>query len=136
MLIGYDKRETWERLLYRFRRMAERYIKVYPMVYGDKKRSIPLGDLKPVEIRRVRSSALPIIANPSDPRLQQRTLGQFQRYVIKRYYTVCPFEDFQITEWQKSQAIPVEPLDEADDLQSSLILAGGSGHGLTQSDAA
>ena len=95
------------------------------MVYGDKKRSIPFGDLKPVEIRRLRSSALPIIANPSDPRLQQRTLGQFQRYVIKRYYTVCPFEDFQITEWQKN-----------DDLQSSLTLVGGSIRDQTQSDAA
>jgi hypothetical protein len=33
MLIGYDKRETWERIWHRFNRMVERGIRPYPMVY-------------------------------------------------------------------------------------------------------
>jgi len=33
MLIGYDKRETWERIWHRFHRMVERGIRPYPMVY-------------------------------------------------------------------------------------------------------
>lgn len=109
MLIGYDKRETWERLFYRFKRMADRYIMVYPMVYGDRKRTLPVGALQRVTVR----GRLPVICNPSDPRLEKRTLEQFQRYVIKRYYTVrpppqggLPFEEFQFSEWKKSQHVP------------------------------
>ncbi len=33
MLIGYDKRETWERIWYRFNRMVDIGIYPYPMVY-------------------------------------------------------------------------------------------------------
>lgn len=33
MLIGYDPKETMERIMYRFNRMVERGIKPYPMVY-------------------------------------------------------------------------------------------------------
>jgi hypothetical protein len=43
MLVGYDKRETWERLFYRFNKMVEREIRPYPMVYGDRNRTLPLG---------------------------------------------------------------------------------------------
>jgi len=32
MLVGYDRRETWERVLYRFRRMTERGIRPFPMI--------------------------------------------------------------------------------------------------------
>jgi hypothetical protein len=102
MLIGYDKRETWERLFYRFKRMADLYILVYPMVYGDRKRTLPIGALQRTMIKRGKTPRV-VIANPADERLEVRTLEQFQRYVIKRYYTVCPFEEFQITEWKKSQ---------------------------------
>ncbi|HZI85470.1 MAG TPA: hypothetical protein VFD48_01455, partial [Pyrinomonadaceae bacterium] len=33
MLIGFDKRETWDRIWYRFNRMVERHIEPYAMVY-------------------------------------------------------------------------------------------------------
>lgn len=33
MLIGYDPKETWERIWYRFKRMIDRDIKPYPMVF-------------------------------------------------------------------------------------------------------
>ena len=33
MLIGFDKRETWDRIWHRFNRMVDRGIKPYPMVY-------------------------------------------------------------------------------------------------------
>jgi hypothetical protein len=36
MLIGFDRDETWDRILYRFNRMVEREIKPYPMVYGQR----------------------------------------------------------------------------------------------------
>jgi hypothetical protein len=98
MLIGYDKRETWERLFYRFKRMADRYIMAYPMVYGDRKRTLPIGALERTIVRKY-----PVIENPSNPQLAKRTLEQFQRYVIKRYYTVpCPFEEFQFSAWKHS----------------------------------
>src|SRR5262249_35003309 len=33
MLVGYDPRETWERVLYRFNRMVARGVRPYPMPY-------------------------------------------------------------------------------------------------------
>jgi hypothetical protein len=74
MLVGYDRRETWERLMYRYQRMAERGIMVYPMVYGDKHRTLPLGGY---------NSAI-----------ASRTLGDFQRWVIGRYCQVSSFADY------------------------------------------
>jgi hypothetical protein len=70
MLIGYDKRETWERVLYRFDRMVERRIRPYPMVYGERDRTLPT----------------------SNGRLEERTLAEFQRWAVRRLYTVTPFE--------------------------------------------
>jgi hypothetical protein len=100
MLIGYDKRETWERLFYRFKRMADRYIMAYPMVYGDRKRTLPIGALQRTTVRNY-----PVIEDPNNPQLAKRTLEQFQRYVIKRYYTVpCPFEAFQFSAWKHGLA--------------------------------
>jgi hypothetical protein len=124
MLIGYDERETWERLFHRFKRMADRYIMAYPMVYGDRKRTLPLGALQPTTVRDY-----PVIADPRDPRLLRRTLEQFQRYVIKRYYTVrnkqspnegLPFEAFQVTEWKKGKE--TEAVVAPDDPQHALAL--------------
>lgn len=43
MLVGFDPDETWERVFYRFNRMVERRIKPFPMVFGDRRRLIPLG---------------------------------------------------------------------------------------------
>jgi hypothetical protein len=81
MLIGYDKRETWSRVLYRFNRMAELGIKPYPMVYGDRSRTLPLGD--------------------AHPRIGAKTLADFQRWAVGRYYTVVPFEEYgRRVQWQ------------------------------------
>jgi hypothetical protein len=77
MLIGYDKRETWERVLYRFDRMIEREIRPYPMVYGDRERGLPLGG--------------------ATARLERRTLAEFQRYAIRRGYTFSEFENWDAT---------------------------------------
>jgi len=78
MLIGYDRKETWERVLYRFHRMVERGIRPYPMVYGDRTRGLPLGG--------------------ASARLARRSLGDLQRWAIRKYYTVIPFEDYDGSE--------------------------------------
>jgi hypothetical protein len=77
MLIGYDKRETWERVLYRFGKMVEREIRPYPMIYGNRDRTLPLGDC--------------------NRHLQRRTLAEFQRWVIRRAYGVVPFENYDVS---------------------------------------
>lgn len=79
MLVGYDKRETWERLMYRFRRMTERKIRPYPMIYGERKR----------------------LLEPDHPTLGHRTLAEFQRWAIRKYYTVVSFEDYNVSATEK-----------------------------------
>lgn len=74
MLCGYDKRETWERILYRFGKMVELGIRPYPMIYGDKTRSLPLGG--------------------ASDKLAKRSLGEFQRWVIRRLYQIIPFTEY------------------------------------------
>lgn len=74
MLIGYDKRETWDRVLYRFNKMAALGIRPFPMVYGDRHRTLPNGS--------------------TNARLEGKTLGEFQRWANRRLYTVVPFEDY------------------------------------------
>lgn len=76
MLVGYDKRETWERVLYRFQKMTARGIRPYPMVYGDRNRGLPLGGC--------------------NQRVAHRTLSEFQRWVIRRAYTFIPFELYDV----------------------------------------
>jgi hypothetical protein len=77
MLIGYDKRETWERLFHRFERMVEREIRPYPMVYGDGERTLPLGGC--------------------NQRIERRTLREFQRWAIRKAYTFIPFQDYDVS---------------------------------------
>ena len=74
MLVGYDRRETWERVLYRFDRMVERRIRPFPMVFGDRKRGLPLGG--------------------ASSKLEPRSLGDFQRWAIRRLNSVVPFEAY------------------------------------------
>lgn len=94
MLVGYDKRETWERLFHRFTRMAERGIRPYPMIFDrSTKRGLPLGDLHPATIT-IANRQRWLVRNPQDERLKQRTLQQFQRWAIRKYYTVIPFEEY------------------------------------------
>jgi hypothetical protein len=72
MLVGYDRRETWERVLYRFDRMVEHGIRPYPMAYGDRTRQL----------------------EPDHPTLGHRTLTDLQRWAIRRYYRVTSFADY------------------------------------------
>lgn len=77
MLVGYDKRETWERVMYRFQKMAALGIRPYPMVYGDKMKTLPLGGC--------------------NLRIGHRTLGEFQRWAIRKAYTFISFEDYNVS---------------------------------------
>jgi hypothetical protein len=76
MLVGYDKRETWERVFYRFNKMTALNIRPYPMIYGDRNRGLPTGS--------------------SNRRLERRTLGEFQRWAVRRAYGVVSFEDYDV----------------------------------------
>jgi hypothetical protein len=76
MLVGYDKRETWERILYRFNKMTARGIRPYPMIYGDRNRMLPLGGC--------------------NLRIDRRTLADFQRWVIRKAYNFIPFEAYDV----------------------------------------
>lgn len=79
MLIGYDKRETWERLMYRYERMRDYGIRPYPMLFDPtRKRGLPAGGAgHEVLVRR------------------GMTLQQFQRWVNGRYAAVTPFAEFE-----------------------------------------
>jgi len=74
MLVGWDPAETWERIMRRFNRMVTLGIRPYPMIYGDRSRGLPGGG-----------------ANADYSR---RTLGEFQRWVIRKSYNFVPFEHY------------------------------------------
>lgn len=74
MLVGYDKRETWERVLYRFNKMVERGVRPFPMIYGDRHRTLPAGSY--------------------NGRVAHKPLWEFQKWAIRRYYELMPFEAF------------------------------------------
>jgi hypothetical protein len=44
------------------------------MIYGERKRTLPLGN--------------------ADPRLSERTLADFQRWALRRFYTLVDFADY------------------------------------------
>ena len=69
MLVGYDRRESWDRIWHRYNRMIELGIKPYPMVFG--------GD-----DRRGR--------HPEYVKLKR-----FQRWVITGASKVAPFSDYR-----------------------------------------
>ena len=68
MLVGYDPKETWERIMHRYGRMMQEGVRPYPMVFG--------GDRK-----------------LSDPQNWAR-LKRFQAWVITGAHKTCAFEDF------------------------------------------
>lgn len=76
MLVGWDEAETWERIFYRFNKMVALGIRPYPMVYGDRQQTRQLGG--------------------HNARIGSRTLGEFQRWVIRKAYTFIPFEDYDV----------------------------------------
>lgn len=88
MLVGYDKRETWERLFYRFERMKDRGIRPYPMVYGNKHRTLP-------------------------GKYAQRTLGEFQRWVIRKAYNFVPFERYDVNAKGRAETRQLNMLEAA-----------------------
>jgi hypothetical protein len=82
LLIGYDRRETWERVFYRFNKMVARGIRPYPMVYIDFEKNLD------------RNRGLPL--GGCNQRIGDRTLAEFQRWVIRKAYTFVPFEDYDV----------------------------------------
>jgi hypothetical protein len=66
MLVGFDKKETWDRLWHRFNRMVERGIEPYPMVFD---------------------------CRATDPERYHR-LKQFQRWVVTGLYRIVRWEDY------------------------------------------
>jgi hypothetical protein len=106
MLIGYARDETWERLLYRFNRMTARKILPYPMVYGERGRRL----------------------EPLHPTLGKKTLGDFQRWGIGRFYNVVSFEDY--SSGNRARLVKVEgrykPLIDDDMLGQAQMFSDGS----------
>lgn len=82
MLVGYDPAETWERVLYRFNRMAAMGMRPYPMPFGDKDRTLPLGG--------------------TNLRVGHRTLRQFQRWAIGSSKYGIPFDEYDSSAKGKS----------------------------------
>lgn len=76
MLVGYDKRETWDRIWHRFNRMTERGVEPYPMVFD---------------------------CRATDPQ-RYRDLKQFQRWVVTGLYRAVPFADYDAGKRRTSAA--------------------------------
>ena len=76
MLVGYDKRETWERVLYRF---AEDGRARHPALSDDLRRAQPAPAVGRVQ-----------------PWIGHRTLSEFQRWAIRKAYTFIPFEYYEV----------------------------------------
>ncbi len=79
MLVGFDPKETWERIFHRVDRMIARGILPYPMIYGDKRRP-------PAQRTDGSLSA----------RLATKTLGDFQRWVVTGLYRSIPFHLYDV----------------------------------------
>ncbi|SFJ54679.1 hypothetical protein SAMN04515648_4533 [Phyllobacterium sp. CL33Tsu] len=76
MLVGFDESETWERLFYRFNKMVSLGIRPYPMIFGSRAKTLPLGGMNAA--------------------IAGRTLGEFQRWVIRKAYRFVPFEEYDV----------------------------------------
>ena len=87
MLAGYDRWETRERVLYRFYRMTERGIRPFPMIYGVRDRTLPLGNA------------------PTSLKCQPT---EFQRWAIRGYYTVVDFADYDVSRAVYGAASPLK----------------------------
>lgn len=93
MLIGWDKSETWERVFYRFERMTALGIRPYPMIYGDRHRTLP-------------------------GKYGKRTLSEFQRWVIRKSYNFIPFDAYSVSakgaiNTQQASLFPNSPKDQS-----------------------
>lgn len=76
MLVGFDKKETWDRIWHRFNRMVERGIEPFPMVFDTR---------------------------ATDP-AKYRSLKQFQRWVVTGLYRAVPFKDYDSSIRRKADA--------------------------------
>ena len=76
MLVGFDPGETWARIFRRFNRMTEMGMRPFPMVFGDRARTVPLGG--------------------HNARIERRTLGEFQRWAVRKAYTFVDFTDYDV----------------------------------------
>lgn len=74
MLIGYDKRETWDRIWHRFNRMVERGVEPYPMVFD---------------------------CRATDPQ-RYREMKRMQRWVVTGLYRAVRFEDYDANKKRKT----------------------------------
>lgn len=93
MLVGWDPAETWERLFYRFNKMVARDIRPYPMVFGDRRRTLPMG--------------------AHNGRIAHRTLSEFQRWVIRKAYTFVAFEDYDVNAKGRPEKRQIDMLEDA-----------------------
>lgn len=83
MLVGYDKRETWDRIWHRFNRMTERGVEPYPMVFD---------------------------CRATDPQ-RYRELKRLQRWTVTGLYRAVPFADYDASK-KNSRADPAEIQEE------------------------
>ena len=123
MLIGFDEKETMEKIFHRYHRLVQAGCKPYPMVFD------PIDDAPP------RTTATPKIPIGNDPtqtpgrttqnhrsqdeeallKLKNRRLRAFQRWVIGRYAEFLPWEDY----WNEDSP-PKEPNNRPDQLDDLL----------------
>lgn len=89
MLIGFDPRETWERLFYRYNRMMVRGLRPYPMVFAPRDRQLPAGDLSklPEADRRMIETVV----------RRRLTLAHFQGWVITPAHKLSPFSEYDLS---------------------------------------
>ena len=80
MLVGYDPRETWERIRYRFDRMIARGVEPYVMVFGGDDRKPPPADYH--RLKQFQRWSRPII---------RRNNPSFDSYDPSISYTMRPF---------------------------------------------
>lgn len=93
MLVGYDKRETWERVFFRFNKMKALGIRPYPMIFDpiNARRRLPMGGY-----------------NRS---IEYRTLAEFQRWVIRKAYNFVEFEDYDVNARGRTDKYQMNLLD-------------------------
>lgn len=89
MLIGWDKRETWERVFYRHGQMAARGLRPFPMVMAPRDRQLPAGD-----VDRLQPRDRAVIREVVRRRL---TIAHFQSWVISPTPRSVPFSEFDLS---------------------------------------
>lgn len=78
MLVGFDKKETWDRVIYRFQKMVDRGIEPFPMVFD---------------------------CRATDPD-RYRGFKQFQRWVVTGLYRAVPWEAYDSGAKRKTAPLP------------------------------